>query len=130
MTPQETTFDLGDYEDRYLECRDHGHSWKVLGKWRDAFGDWNRRLRCSTCTMGRRDRYHRGDVHRSYDAPDGYYMTEKVDRWAFKSEALDRTPTFSSEEEVLSAKARRVRGQVIDIRAGSPQRTRRAAASR
>lgn len=129
-------YDLSDYDDIFLECRDHGHAWKVLGKWRDHYGDWNRRLRCSTCTMGRKDRYVRGEVRRSYDPPDGYYLTEKIDRWSFKYEALDRTPTFSSEEELLAAKRpRRNRGKVIDITEGSAtrgsaRRTGRAAAAR
>lgn len=130
-TPDEIVFDLTDYDDTYLECRDHGHSWKVLGKWRDYLGDWNRRLRCQVCTMGRRDRYSRGEVHRSYDPPDGYYLTEKIDRWSFKAEALDRTPTFSTEEEVLAVKPRRKpRGKVIDITEGSARGARRAAARR
>ena len=131
MKAEAVEYDLTDYDDLFLECRDHGHAWKVLGKWRDVFGDWNRRLRCTTCTMGRKDRYVAGEVRRSYDPPDGYYLTEKIDRWSFKYEALDRTPTFSSEEELLASKPkRRTRGKVVDIREGSASRPRRATAGR
>lgn len=94
-------YDLSDYDDQFLDCRDHGHSWDVLGKWRDLVGDWNRRLRCRRCRMTRQDRYVRGsEVRRSYSPPEGYYLDRRIDRWSFKAESLDRTPTFTSEAEL------------------------------
>jgi hypothetical protein len=71
--------------DQFVECRTIGHAW-------DAFIPHDKRapqfgarvsLRCLRCSMERHDLVNRitGDiVSRSYDAPDGYRLAEKLTR--------------------------------------------------
>lgn len=51
VKPPETTFSLGDYLSNYLQCRDTGigHTWRVVGHYRDGVSGISRVSRCEVC---------------------------------------------------------------------------------
>jgi hypothetical protein len=93
----ERSENLEDLPDKYLECRDMGHSWRTVSKGVSRGGIEIIRFNvCRSCKSLRKDRFHRFrgvTTARSYQYSDGYLLTQGAaprGRAAFRAEMVNR----------------------------------------
>jgi|SRR5215471_7529826 len=111
---------LESYDETYLECRNLGHVWRILGYFRGAAGNVVRHLRCQRCETIRVDRWGlNGDrIGASYHHSEGYLfegLEAPVNAHAVRIEMLHRATIFENEASMLAS---------LETRA--PRRPRRA----
>lgn len=91
--------DLKTIADRFVECRDFGHSWVELignSELKDRNRVYRRLLRCERCGADRDELVFRKDgdvIKRAYRYPKGYLLPKNSGRYvraAFRREAVER----------------------------------------
>lgn len=96
---------LDGYDDVYLECRDLGHHWAVIGYYRVG-AEIRRQLQCRTCPTQSTDVWRStGErISRRYAYPDGYLIVGGgVTRADVRKETLNRVTVFESEAQMVEA---------------------------
>jgi hypothetical protein len=105
-TAREIANALHDYDNAYLECRNLGHYWRVMGYFRGAAGVTARRLECQRCDTVRLDRWESrgGDRIGSSYRYGADYRLEGVQppARAVRVEVLRRATVYASEADMLA----------------------------
>ena len=99
---------LSHYDESYLDCRNLGHVWRVLGYFRGATGLVLRHLRCQRCETIRVDKWAlNGDrVGSQYHHSEGYLIPDlgaPVNSHDVRVEMIRRAVVFASEAEMLAS---------------------------
>jgi len=99
---------LSAYDEGYLECRNLGHPWRVIGYFRGASGLVLRHVRCQRCETVRIDKWAlNGDrIGSTYHHAEGYLMPGlggAVNPHDVRVEVIKRAVVFASEGEMLAA---------------------------
>ena len=100
---------LAAYDNQYLTCRNPGHSWRILGYYRDG-ADVCRDLICDRCEAERVDRWTRDTYDRlpgRYKYPAGYLIPtedgKRTDTADIRRETVRRADVFANETQLLDS---------------------------
>jgi hypothetical protein len=99
---------LSTYDETFLECRNLGHVWRVLGYFRAPTGNVVRHLRCQRCETIRVDAWaFNGDrLGARYHHADGYLITDvgaPIHAHDVRVEMIKRATIYESEADMLAS---------------------------
>ena len=109
---------LGNYDGTYLNCRNLGHVWDVVGYYR-LDGEVRRRLDCARCGCERLDRWGTNGYRfgSAYTYPEAYRVSlegdERLTTTDVRMEVLARAVVYASQDEML---AHMTGGSVLQLR--------------
>lgn len=99
---------LSTYDETYLECRNLGHVWRVLGYFRAPAGTVVRHLRCQRCETIRVDHWgFTGDRYPSrYHHAEGYLLPDvgaPIRAYEIRVETIRRATIYETEADMLAS---------------------------